>query len=368
MKRASNLYAQITDLNNILNMYEKMKSHVKNKHKLEIFEEFYTYNIMNIKNVLVNKNYTFIKYNVFLIRQPKYRIVMSQDISDKLINHLVAKYFLSSVLDKSLIDENVATRKDMGTSYGIKLLKKYLVQVINKNESVYALKFDIHKFFYSIDHQVLMDLVRKKIKDVDALNLLKIIINSTDQEYVNRIIENIKRKEIEILKASSLNEKDREYRINEVLKIPLYESGKGLPIGNMTSQILAIFYLNDLDHFIKEKLHCKQYIRYMDDGVILSSDKDFLKKTLLEITKFLQAYKLKLNDKTMILNVSKNGLEFLGFRYYIHNRKIIMKIRKDTKKRFVRKMKNKPEKAIIESYKGFFKQGNCHNLFYKILG
>ena len=170
-----------------------------------------------------------------------------------------------------------------------------------------------------------------------------------------------------------MNKKIKKQRIEEVNRIPLYEKGKGLPIGNMTSQILAIFYLNDLDHFIKEKLHIKYYIRYMDDGVLLSNNKEYLKYCLKEIEKIITKYKLKLNTKTKIINVSKEGLDFLGFRFYIINNKLVLKVRNNTKKRFKRKIKaikkgiilqNKAI-AIINSYKAHFKYGNCYRLLNK---
>ena len=143
----------------------------------------------------------------------------------------------------------------------------------------------------------------------------------------------------------------------------------------MTSQIMAVYYLNELDHYIKEKLHIKCYIRYMDDRVLLSNNKEYLKYCLEKIEGIITQYKLKLNDKTKIINVTKEGLDFLGFRFYVLNNKIIMKVRKDTKKRFKRKIlainkgKIDEEKAlqIINSYKGHLKWGNCYNLARDVL-
>ncbi len=141
----------------------------------------------------------------------------------------------------------------------------------------------------------------------------------------------------------------------------------------MTSQIMAIYYLNELDHYIKEKLHSKYYIRYMDDGVLLSHDKEYLKYCLSKIERATDKYKLKLNNKTKIINVNREGMDFLGFRFNIINNKIVMKVRRNTKKRFKRKMKaikngKIPEDKggqIISSYKGHFKWGNCYNLINK---
>ena len=123
----------------------------------------------------------------------------------------------------------------------------------------------------------------------------------------------------------------------------------------MTSQILAIFYLNNLDHFIKEKLYIKYYIRYQDDGILLSNDKEYLRYCLGEISNFIFDYGLCLNDKTKIIKVSKEGLDFLGFRFY----KGYTKIRSKNMKRFKRKIKLY-KKGIIDNdficgYKGYFK-------------
>ena len=159
------------------------------------------------------------------------------------------------------------------------------------------------------------------------------------------------------VKRSNLNDKEKLKRIDEIERIPIYEKGKGLPIGNMTSQILAIFYLNNLDHFIKEKLHIKYYVRYMDDGVILSNDKKYLKYCLSEINKFILNFGLCLNNKTKIINVSKEGLDFLGFRFY----KGYTKIRGKNMKRFKRKIELYKKGIIkdnfISGYKGYFKMG-----------
>lgn len=228
MKRKNNIYYKICNLENIIKTYNKIN--VKNKSKKEKFDDFYSMNIVDIYNKLNNKNYEFSNYNIFKIHEPKERIIMSLKIKDKIVNHLVAIYFLD--FENSYIDSNVAARVGKGTSYGLKILKKYLNEVKDKN--IYILKFDIKKYFYNIDHEVLKKLVMKKIKDKDALKIIFQIIDSTDN-------------------------------INDYG----YIKGKGIPIGNLTSQMFGVFYLNDLDHYIKERLKIKYYIRYMDDGILV---------------------------------------------------------------------------------------------------
>ena len=362
MKRINNIYNKICDFKTIMEMYKTVKTTVKNKSKIIRFEEFKTYNINNIYNKLNNKTYIPGKYNIFLIKKPKYRIVMAQNISDKIVNHLVAKYLLIDVVEKSLINENVATRKNKGTHYGMKLLKQYLIK-LSKEKEIYALKIDIHKFFYSIDHNILKELLKTKIKDEDALNIIFKIIDSTNNEYINKTIKKYKENEIKYIKNQNITNKDK--IINEIEKIPYYNIDKGLPIGNMTSQIMAIFYLNELDHYIKEKLKIKYYIRYQDDMILLSQNKKYLIECLDEIKTIIEKYKLKTNNKTQIINVSKNGIDFLGFHYYIRDKRIIMKLRNSTKEKLKHCIKTKDNQ---NSYYAHLKHGNCYNLYKKYMG
>lgn len=332
MKKLNNFYNSIVDIKIIQDMYDKrVKLNTKNKKKLEKFENNYVSNMIYIKNILNDKKYIPGKYNIFIIKEPKLRLIMSQNVIDKIINHVVSEYFLVNIYDKTLIDTNIATRKNKGTHYGIKLLKKYINEI--KNEKFYILKFDISKYFFNLDHEILKKLVRKKIKDKDVLKIIDNIIDSTDSDYVNKTINLLKKKEIE-----KINNKNEEL-IKSINNIPLYKKGKGLPIGNMSSQVLAIMYLNELDHYIKETLKIKYYIRYMDDGILIHKDKGYLKFCLKEIEKIIKKYKLELNSKTKIYN-SYEGFEFLGFRYFIKNDKLIMKVTNRTKRKFKRKIKN----------------------------
>ncbi len=362
MKKINNLYDKINDIDIIIDMYDNVVSkNTKNKQKIEKFNDYYSINIINIKNIINSGNYIPGKYNIFLVREPKIRIIMSQNITDKVINHLIAKYFLIDVFDKTLIDFNIATRLNKGTHYGIKLTKKYLNEMKIKYDTFYYLKFDISKYFYNIDHEIVKKLINKKIKDKKVINIINNIIDSTNREYVNNEINNLKNCEIERINKLNISEYEKEIKIKEINNISYYKNGKGLPIGNMTSQILAVTYLNELDHYIKEKLKIKYYIRYMDDGILLHNDKEYLKYCLKEIEKILNLYKLKLNPKKTKINNIKTGIDFLGFRFYIKNDKIILKLRNDCKKRFKKKMK-KFDYDVYQSYIGHLKWGNCNSL------
>lgn len=366
MKRVSNLYEKINDIDIIIDMYDNVVSkNTKNKEKINKFNDYYSINIVNIKNIINSGNYIPFKYNIFLVREPKVRIIMSQNITDKLINHLVAKYFLIDVFDKSLIDSNIVTRLNKGTHYGIKLTKKYLNEMKRKYDNFYYLKFDISKYFYNIDHEVVKNIIKMKIKDKKVINIINNIIDSTNSEYVNYEINKLKICEIDRINKLNISEYEKKIKIKEINNIPYYKNGKGLPIGNMTSQILAVTYLNELDHFIKEKLKIKYYIRYMDDGILIHNNKEYLKYCLKEIEKILDLYKLKLNNKKTMVNSIKNGIDFLGFRFYVKDKKIILKVRNDCKKRFKKKMK-KFNHDIYQSYIGHLKWGDCNSLIHSV--
>ena len=372
MKRVSNLYNKINDIDIICDMYDNIVSkNTKNKSKIERFNDYYSSNIINIKNIINSCNYKVSKYNIFLIREPKLRVIMSQNIIDKVINHLVARYFLVDIFDKSFIDTNIATRIGKGTHYGLIKVKKYLNEIKLENSNFYYLKFDISKYFYNIDHDIVKELIRRKIKDKDVLNIIDSIIDSTDSNYINTCINHLKEKELRKIRNLNISSKEKNIKIEEIKSIPLYLYGKGFPIGNMTSQIIAILYLNELDHYIKETLGIKYYVRYMDDGVLIHEDKNYLIYCLSEIKIILSKYKLNLNPKKTEINSIKKELDFLGYRFSIKNNKVIMKLRNDCKKRFKKKMKlvyslnnSFLYNSLLASYKGHFNGGNCKGLLY----
>ena len=376
MKRVNNLYKELYDIDNIYNMSNKVCRNVRNKKNVNNFETYKVEHIINIKNRLMNKNVTFSNYSIFMISDPKYRIVMSQNIEDKVINHLVGDYILTKVFESRYQDFVCATRVGKGTHYGIKLLKKYLNEMKNKYNNFYVLKIDIKKYFYNINHDILKDILKRKIKDKDSLNILNNIIDSTNKPYINEKISKLKENKIKYLINSNINNK--EYLIKEIKNIPLYEYNKGVPIGDETSQAFGLIYLSELNNYIKDKLKIKYIVNYQDDFIILHQDREYLKYCLDKIKDYLNnKLKLEINkNKTKIDNI-KNGIDFLGYRFYIKNKKIIMKLRNNTKKRFKKKIKdinllltnklvsNKEYNIILSSYKGTLSYGNCNNLYYR---
>lgn len=268
MKSKKYLYNNMLKYDNALEMYNKIKRSCRNRKAIYEFSLNLNTHIMNTLMLLNNKNYKFSRYKIFMIRDPKFRIIMSENIQDKLVNHMVSKYILLPSLESKLVDTNVATRISKGSGYAFNMFVKYINKLKYTNKEIYILKIDIKKYFYNIDHKILMNKLKKYLKDKDALDILEIIINSTNDEYVNREIIKLKNEKIKYINKLNISDREKSIKLKMINDIPLYEYGKGLPIGNMTSQILAIFYLNDVDHYIKEVLGFKYYIRYMDGATV----------------------------------------------------------------------------------------------------
>ena len=316
----------------------------QNKQGLFEFALFSHAKVMGILMELWAREYHPSAYRCFMIFEPKPRLVMSQSIKDKTVNHFVAKEYLLPLLEPSLIDMNVATRKGMGSKKAHAQMAKYIAElmILTPGMPIYELTIDVSKYFYMIDHEILFEKLEKKIKDKDVVEILRRIVSETNKPYINKTIDRF----------------NKQYGV----KIVHYEQNKGLSIGAMTSQFLAIFYLNDLDHFIKEELKCKYYMRYMDDFVILSHDKEWLCFVKREIERELLKLKLKINPKSAVYKVtSSTGMPFLGLRYRVDKRGrlrvvALAKTVRRIKKRLRWLRENDYEKYLLsyESYRGYF--------------
>ena len=266
MKRKGNLYQNIYKIENIISAYDEVCRNTKNKNKVDKYKEYRCIYIARIYAILENKSYVPGPYNRFTIYEPKERKIASQGMQDKTINHLVARHILYPAILPCLLDVNVASRKRLGTSKGLELFREFSRKCKIKYKNYYILKCDISKFFASIDQNILKEKLKKRIKDKDALKIVFDIIDSEES---------------------------------------------GLNIGSMTSQVLAIFYLNDMDHFIKEELKIQYYIRYQDDFLLFHPSKTYLTYCLERIKDFLKHEKLYLNNKTRLYKYTNNFI-FLG--------------------------------------------------------
>lgn len=368
MKRISNVYKAVYSIDHLREVYAQVRRGCNNIKGLYYYDCFESSNLYVIADLLKNKCYKFNKYHIFLIKEPKYRLIMSENIPDKVVNHVISRYLLLPAVDHKLIDTNVATRTNKGSGYAYDMLHKYLRKLIFLKKNVYVLKIDIRKYFYNIDHNIVREKLKKEINDKDALELIYASLDTTNEEYVNKEIMQVKNNEIKRVKKLSISEKEKDKKIKDIMKIPIYKKDKGLGIGNMTSQILAVYYLNDVDHYIKEELKCKYYIRYMDDLIILDTDYLKLKRYLPIIEKRINMLNLEINDKSRIIDL-KRGFSFLGYTYFLKNN-LIIKVNNKTMRRIkkhlgVVKRKNKNKYILsLASYKGFFERADYFSQVY----
>lgn len=341
-RKTKNIYDKHLTLDNLYSCWNIVKKTCKNKKEIYYFSLNLNTNIYSIYKELKERTYKPNKYKCFMIFEPKARLVMSQSIRDKIVNHFITNYYLIPYLDSSLIDSNVATRKNKGTSYANKLLIKYINKIIinNKPDEIYVLKIDIHKYFYNIDHFILIDKLKHDLYDIDVINLIYLFLKETNNNYIN----------------NRINYYNKIYNTD----IPLYMNNKGLSIGAMCSQFLAIYLCNDLHHYIKQNLRCKYFITYMDDYLFIDTNKDRLKYIYRKINSYLNKLNLSINKKSNIYRVS-NGFNFLGYKYIYKNNNIIKKYNKKTYHKIITKLNYLKDNNIVKykrslaSYNGYLK-------------
>jgi len=298
------------------NLYKAYKECRKSKqHKGEVirFEINLSNNITDLMNDIISKKYKLGKYKEFYIYEPKKRKIEALPFKDRVVIKCFCNEVLRKKIEKKLIYDNAACRKEKGTSFSLKRLEKFLKDEYKKekNNKVFFLKCDITKYFESIDHEILLELLKK--------------IGFSDDEM---------------------------WMIKKLVKEQPNNANIGLPLGNQSSQWFALIYLNVIDRFIKEKLRIKSYIRYMDDMILMHKEKSYLQYCLKEIEyKCKTELKLLLNQKTQI-GIVKNGVDFLGYRYILNeNGSITRKLRASSKqrlKRYLKTLKKLKDRNIVD--------------------
>ena len=349
MKRIKNMYAQICAFDNLYTAYVHARKSKRYRREVLKFSANLEDNLIIIQEILTQKIYRVGSYREFFIYEPKKRLIMALPFIDRVVQWAVYQ-LLNPIFIKGYITDSYACIEGRGTHMAVKRLQYWLRQVDRKPGKYYYLKLDISKYFYRIDHQVLMDILRKKIKDPDLLWLLDIIVNSDTHNFGLLLGENPGEETVRL--------KD-----------------KGMPIGNLTSQMFANLYLNELDQYIKRHLSIPYYVRYMDDVIILDNDKKRLHQLKDTIDRFLQTrLKLDLNNKTAIRPVSL-GIEFCGFRIWSTH----IKLRKKTAlkmKRNIKRLQRKYSQGELnfkqvnnsmQSYFGVMKHFNSQRFRNKIL-
>lgn len=314
-------YEDLISIDNLLSAWQEFIKGKRSKEDVQIFSFRLMDNMFSLHGDLKNKTYRHGGYQCFKINDPKPRTIHKAIVRDRLLHHAVYRT-LYPFFDKTFISDSFSCRDDKGTHKAVKKIREY-ASIVSKNNTrtCWILKCDIKKFFASIDQNILTNILEQRIPDRDTVKLLNEIIFS--------------------------------FKPN------------GLPLGNLTSQLFANVYLNEFDQFVKHKLKVKYYIRYADDFIILSENKNYLKGFLEPISNFLQnELKLILHSDKIFIETLSSGVEFLGWINFF-DYKIIRKITKQRAFRNIKKVSG--DYAVISSYFGLLRHGNTHKVKEKML-
>ena len=332
MKIFSHLYKEITSLDNLFQAWEEFKKDKRKKIDVGIFERHLEDNIFELHKDLASKTYRHSTYSGFYIKDPKIRHIHKAVVRDRIVHHALYK-ILNPIFESTFISDSYSSRLNYGIHKGFAKLVSYARKVSNNySRDCWALKCDVRKFFDSVDHKVLLALIKKKVNDPGLVWLLEEIIKSFSKE-------------------------------------------KGIPIGNLTSQLFANVYLNEFDQFVKHKLKVKYYLRYADDFLLLDVKREVLAVYMSKLEKFLaDNLKLSLHPTKVSLRKLTWGIDFVGYIARPYHQVL----RTKTQKRIFRKIKEKivlfktseieeqTLKQSIQSYLGVLRHANTYKIKQKL--
>ena len=287
MKSIRNVYNEICSFENLYRAYQKARRGKRYLDYTVQFDRRLEENLLELSRELQDQSYFPGEYRTFWIQEPKPRLISAAPFRDRIVHHALIDV-IEPLIDPSFIEDTYACRKGKGTHAAIDKCQHYL------RRFPWVLKCDIRKYFPSIDHEILVSQLKRRISDEKTLWLISLLLRTS----------------------------------NEQEPVPMWFSGddllspverrKGLPIGNLTSQFFANIYLDGMDHFIKHELRCKGYVRYMDDFILFGDTKECMLIWRKKIRKYLDRLRLKLHSKKQEILPGKNGISFLGFMLY-HN-------------------------------------------------
>jgi retron-type reverse transcriptase len=354
-----NAAARIFSYENLLRCYyecRKRKRYTVNAAKFEIhFED----ELLKLKKELEAHTYRPGRSICFVVSKPKPREIFAADFRDRVVHHILVNY-LEPIWEPKFIDQSYSCRKGKGAHRAIKDLKRYIRKASKGNsQKAYYLQVDIQSFFVSLKKDILFEIIKRHTKNPEILWLAEVIIfhNPTSNYY-------------------------RKCQASLFDLIPDHKSlfkvspDQGLPIGNLTSQFFANVYLNELDQFMKHKLKEKYYLRYVDDLVLLSPDKNQLKIWRDEIDRFLQEkLKLKLHPKKQILQTVDKGIDFVGYvvkpDYVLMRRRIVKNLKAklwqfNQNLEEITEQESKQILSAVNSYYGQFRHAKTFGLRQKL--
>jgi retron-type reverse transcriptase len=283
MKRAGNLWYRVVDFENLLQASRKAQKGKRYRENVLAFNYNLEAELLALRDALQTKTYCPGKYQTFQVWEPKPRLISSAPYRDRVVHHALCNVILP-IFESTFIFDSYANREGFGTHRALKRFTHFA------RTHRYILQCDVRKYFPSIDHEILKALIRRKIKCPDTLWLIDTIIDRSNEQ-----------------------EPSLEYFPGDDLLTPL-ERRKGLPIGNLTSQFFANIYLNGFDHYVKEQLKAKKYLRYVDDFSLFADDLAFLADARLAVEDYLATLRLKIHPIKSQLFETRHGANFVGFR------------------------------------------------------
>ncbi len=317
MKKFGRSYQNIITVENLLRAWQEFLSGKKNRIDVAAFQNRLMNNICDLHQELADKTYRHGAYHAFNISDPKPRNIHKATVRDRLLHHLLHAEMYPH-FDKKFIHDSYSCRIGKGTHKAMDRFQDF-GRIVSKNDTrvCWVLKCDIRKFFANIDHVILKDIIARHIEDRDLLDLLGHIIDSFSTQGRTDV---------------------------------------GLPLGNLTSQLLVNVYMNEFDHFMKRTLKVTHYIRYADDFAILSEDRDYLADLIPQIAEFLgDRLKLSLHPDKVFVKTLGSGVDFLGWVHFPHHRVL----RTATKRRmFANPGIYAADEAVVNSYRGLVSHGN----------
>ena len=327
MKRIGNIYSKICDKNNILKAINKASLRKKDRANVKKIIDNPLFYTEYLYKMLKNKEYKPNPYTEVKIQdgvRKKERIIYKPQFFPDQVIHWALMLQLEPILLRGMYYYCCGSVKNRGIHHGAKYIKKILVR--DKKNTKYCLKLDVKKFYPSINKEILKHKFLKIIKCRNTLDLIDLIIDS---------------------------------------------SKEGLPIGNYTSQWFANFYLQDLDHYIKENLKIPYYIRYMDDMVLFHRNKKELHKVRVKIEEFLKNEDLRLKENWQLFKTDSRPIDFLGYKFYRGYTTIrksnCLRIRRRVKKIIKKPILLPKDAAAILSYTGWLKHSNSYNFSKKYI-
>jgi len=339
------LYEQIYQMDNL---YLASKNAMKGKKSKSAVAKFWFYEdekLAHIHELLKSRKYKFGRYTEFTINDNSVmRKISAAPFVDRVVHHAIMNV-LEPLFEKSYIYDTYANRKGKGTLAALKRAKYYA------NKYKYVLQIDIKKYFPSIDHEILTAMLYPKVQCSETMLML-----------------------VGLIENSNMQDDAYFYFDDDTLLTP-YERRKGIPLGNLTSQFFGNWYLNEFDHYIKEELRVKGYIRYVDDMTFFSNSKDFLEDLILVVDSYLDRFRLRIHPYKTVLQKSTDGIVFLGHKVYgTHFRltsKALNRGRKNLKKVKYAYKYNKIDlqqaKNKIFGSIGFFKMGKNSSMIDELL-